>query len=262
MKRLIKSVYYDCLLTLISDIKYFLSCIFNLGNRKIKALHNRYKGERCFIVCTGPSLNFEDLDKISGEYSFGMNSILKILDKTKWKPTFYGIQDFNVYVKMEEFILNYSSDNILIADSITNKTNVLPKSFIGFKLDFYGHKYISKRPKYRFSSNASSVVFDGFSITYSLLQLAVYMGFKDIYLIGCDCNYSPNPEKQHFVSSGHVDPNATIMGKFQNGAFVKAKQYCSKHHVNVFNATRGGCLEVFERVNLDSIIGGNGCQKA
>ena len=57
------------------------------------AMKDRYKGKRCFITCTGPSLTIEDLEKLEGEYAFGMNSICLIHDKTQWKPDFFGVQD-------------------------------------------------------------------------------------------------------------------------------------------------------------------------
>ena len=60
---------------------------------RLKSLKGKYAGKRCFITCTGPSLTIEDLEKLEGEYVFGMNSISLIHDKTKWKPDFYGIQD-------------------------------------------------------------------------------------------------------------------------------------------------------------------------
>jgi len=42
----------------------------------------------------------------------------------------------------------------------------------------------------RFSFDCAEEVFDGSTIAYSVLQLATYMGFKEIYLLGADCDYS------------------------------------------------------------------------
>ena len=41
-----------------------------------------------------------------------------------------------------------------------------------------------------FSRDIASVVYSGQTVTYSMIQFAAYMGFKEIYLIGVDCNYS------------------------------------------------------------------------
>ena len=54
----------------------------------IKTMKDTHKGEICFIVATGPSLTFEDLDLLadSGIFSFGMNSCVLAFDNTRWVP--------------------------------------------------------------------------------------------------------------------------------------------------------------------------------
>ena len=76
---------------------------------KIKNFQNKYKGKRCFIVATGPSLTLEDLNKLNDykEYTFGMNSLVGFFDKTEWRPNFYVLQDCDVYKKNKEQIKKY-----------------------------------------------------------------------------------------------------------------------------------------------------------
>ena len=76
------------------------------------------------------------------------------------------------------------------------------------------------------------------------------MGFKEIYLVGVDCNYST--QKQHFIDYGkriehHPERNMI-------DAYKVARQYAESHEIKIFNATRGGKLEVFERINFDSLF--------
>ena len=52
----------------------------------IKSMKNTHVGERCFVVATGPSLTFEDLNALKDEFCFGMNSCVLALDKTEWTP--------------------------------------------------------------------------------------------------------------------------------------------------------------------------------
>lgn len=105
-----------------------------------------------------------------------------------------------------------------------------------------------------FSDNVAERVFNGYSVTYSMLQIAVYMGFKEIYLLGCDCSYSQDKTKQHFIESGHHDNYASIAGKRMICAYKYAKEFADKHDIKIYNATRGGMLEVFERVNLEDLF--------
>jgi len=221
--------------------------------RDLEIYKDKYKGDRCFIVCTGPSLTFEDLQLIKNEYSFGMNSIIKVFNATDWRPTFYGIQDIHVYQKMKDDVM--SMDNIFVADDIVKNGLPVPHNAHTYPLNFYGHEYFNfEHPEFRFSDDITANVYDGFSITYSLMQIAYYMGFSEIYLLGCDCSYVKDPEKQHFVSSGHVDPNASLVGALQSQAYEKAKEFCKTHNLRIYNATRGGNLEIFERVKLEEVI--------
>jgi len=103
-----------------------------------------------------------------------------------------------------------------------------------------------------FSDDCYDVVYDGYSITYSLLQLAVYMGFKEIYLLGADCSYAKQGP-HHFIETGVVDPNSLIAGERMIRAYKVVKNYVDKNGIKIYNATRGGYLELFERVSMDDI---------
>ncbi len=217
---------------------------------------DKHKGKRCFIVATGPSLTFEDLELIKDEFSFGVNSIVKILDKTRWCPSYYGIQDPHVYEKLKSKIHNSNFKEIFVSHVIQKKEKLDLNRFKPYFLKSY--KFI---PAYdespyitSFSNDVSKKVFSGYSITYSMLQVAVYMGFKEIYLLGADCSYSQDKSKQHFVESGYHDKYAYLAGKKMIDSYKYAKEYADNNNVKIYNATRGGMLEVFERVKLEKLF--------
>lgn len=228
------------------------------GNyENLKCYKDKYNGESCFIVCTGPSLTYEDLEKIKGFFSFGMNSIVKVFDKTSWRPNAYGVQDEFVYEKQQDFIVNSVFEYKFIADRIKKqKKYIVPDDSIFFPLNMFGHQSNFDNPKFRYSDDITKCVYDGYSITYSLMQIAIYMGFKKIYILGCDNNYTMPPEKQHFVSNGFVSQGAQQSIVYQRKAFSLAQKYADEHGVKIFNATRGGALEVFPRVLLEDVVDG------
>lgn len=222
----------------------------------IKDYKNKYNGKRCFIVATGPSLTIKDLDMIKDEYSFGMNTCALALDKTEWRPTFYGIQDEYIYEKLETSLNSMAASylpEVFISVSIMQKFST-PERFKTFPLHYLDHKmfHIKGFGKYKFSDDCYACIYDGYSITFSLMQLACYMGFKEIYLLGCDCNY--NQEKKHFIESGHVDPKYTVMGNKMIYGHYMFKEFADKIGVKVINCTRGGMLDVYPRKSLDDII--------
>lgn len=210
---------------------------------------NIHHGERCFIIATGPSLTLEDVEMLKNEYTISMNSIVKFFNQSSWRPTYYGIQDALVYDKLCNDKYFQSIKGKFISDWLQEEKETSPDDIV-FPLDLLEHMYINP-PKFRteFSDDAYAIVYDGNTITYSLIQIAVYMGFKEIYLLGCDCDYSG--EKKHFVNYGYAPPNDprenTII------AYKTAKRYADEHNIKIYNATRGGKLEVFERVNLEEL---------
>jgi len=224
----------------------------NSHYEKLKNIKNQHIGKRCFIVATGPSLKVEDLEKLSGEITFSMNSICLAFDETDWRPTYYGIQDIGNYLKFEKDIKELDSECKFIGESILSHTKV-PKEFYVYPLNMLNHYWSHKKYNTKFSNNAFAVVYDGYTITYSLIQIAVYMGFKEIYLLGTDCNY-PRDLNHHFKNYDYFDPSYPVAGIKMIQAFTVAKDYADQNNIKIFNATRGGMLEVFERVNLDDIL--------
>ena len=113
----------------------------------------------------------------------------------------------------------------------------------------------------KFSPDLEGRLSEGGTITYHLLQIAVYMGFKEIYLIGCDFKFSfgisvdgkmvkDETVKDHFAKD---DKKTDTMPDLQKNlrAYRSAKRYADHHDIKIYNATRGGNLEVFERRDFD-----------
>ena len=224
---------------------------------RIKELKDIYHGKRCFIVATGPSLSVSDLEMIKGEISFGMNSIIHLFKDTSWRPDFYGIQDVFVFDKMKQTIFeNYpENSNVLIGDNLVTDDDITAKNYIVYPFNSDYHAFEINYRKYfcKFSDDAYGMVYDGYSITYSLIQIAVYMGFKEIYLLGCDCSYKKGGNN-HVVESGHVDKYDYLNRKKMVIGYEKAEEYARNNGVDIYNATRGGELEVFRRVRLEDVL--------
>lgn len=223
---------------------------------KIRKLKNNYSGERCFIIATGPSLTMEDIELLKDEYTFGMNSICRIYSQTTWRPTFYGIQDGLVFEKMRDVVFNQDPSTILFLAEGLCKNIEMQDNYVAFPYDV-GYHYINLRKMddyfAKFSDDCYDVVYDGYSITYSLIQIAVYLGFKKIYLLGADCSYTVGT-KNHFVESGYVDKNANLNHDKMIKGYEAAKDYAEKKGIKIVNCTRGGMLEVYDRKPLEDVL--------
>lgn len=220
----------------------------------VRSYKDKYKGKRCFIACTGPSLTIADLESLEGEYVFGMNSIALIHDLTTWKPDFYSIQDIHVFNKLKNVIL--TTDNGIVFAPYVYKTQYnTPSTWVYWHMCGAYHIYEMIYPKKyfaKYSDDCYARVYDGYSVTYSILQLATYMGFEEIYLIGADCSYLG--KQHHFIESGHFDPGYMDVGDRLIASYSAAKEYAANNNIKIYNATRGGCLELFPRVKLEDVL--------
>lgn len=216
----------------------------------LKAYKGKHKGERCFIVGTGPSLRMDDLEKIKGEYSFSVNSIVLSFPDTSWRPTYYAIQDSFGYEKLKEAIREAKMP--VVFNGISNKTMTPQMDIdnIPFPVNILDHGKLVPNHHTYFSGDAFKVVYAGHSITYSAMELAVYMGFKEIILLGIDCDYSKavNHIKAYSVQT---DLNAAYL---MRESYKVARKWTDEHGVKILNATRNAKLDVFERVNLEDLL--------
>lgn len=231
--------------------------LYSKQYRKLHDLKDIYSGKRCFIICTGPSLTVSDLERIKDEYTFGMNSICLLADKTSFRPTFYGCNDLGVYRKLQKNIENYCNDGIqvFVSDRIKRHGNI-KNNWIVFPENVAYHTYdrwFRQDFWCKFSDNSFRTVYGMHSITHSLIQIAVYMGFKEIYLLGADCNF-PKGQKLHFQDYGVPDTTIDTAGERNIAGYQEVKKQMDKYGFKVFNATRGGALEVFDRVDLDDLV--------
>ena len=252
-----KKIYFYYFESIQFWFKYLLRAI-GIGGKEykcIKEFKNIHEG-RCFIIATGPSLTTEDLEKLKNEYTFGMNSLCKIFPQIGWETTYFGIQDHLVFYKIKDSLQEMHQTKIFVAKHhFLNKIPTMSTKCYRYPLNILNHNYSHTDLKTKFSDDCFKSVYDGYTIAYSLLQIAVYMGFKEIYLIGADCNYCDDAKKRHFIGTGVDDPRYSTAGKRMIFAYEEAKRYADKHGIKIYNATRGGMLEVFPRVNLDDILG-------
>lgn len=238
---------------------------------KLKQLKNMGKGKRCFVVATGPSLKVDDLEKLKGEITFSLNSIYKLFELTDWRPTYYLNNDIALNYKMRisqeirynnflELINKYSLDNIMISTSKYDDTlynTIGDKLFILPTIDYL---YMYMQPEYpQWSKDCSENIYAFGTSVYLLMQLIAYMGFEKVYLLGADCNYTGNQKHGYDDETDKLLYSNYQVAKSLEDALVRGFE-AIKLNVDkgncpvVYNATRGGKLEVFPRVSFDTLF--------
>ncbi|MGG3564211.1 6-hydroxymethylpterin diphosphokinase MptE-like protein [Neobacillus rhizosphaerae] len=252
----------------------FINIRIRMLSQRVKKYKDIHIGESCFIIGNGPSLTGEDLNKIKNQISFSSNRINLFLDDTKWSPYYYTFIDARMAVNFFDEVYNMRKKQMFVV--VTDAGYSPLKKHFGkecvFLRSYHEHEK-SGLPK--FSEDLSEKLNTHGTVTYANIQLAIYMGFKNIYLIGVDNNYAINKQED-----GSIEINKELIGKdyfkesyynsIENAkqvpnniyamsqAYKSAKQYCDQRGVKIYNATRGGKLEVFPRVNFDDLFDTNG----
>lgn len=246
--------------------KHFTKAYRNPALLKYKNIH---KGKRCFIVATGPSLTLEDLNmlKANNEITFGVNSCIRAFDKTSWRPTYYCVTDPNAVKLLKEdykknklgtvFYQAYIGGSSFYADNLV--ALVLHKLIHVYRQTAY-YKRTKKEIslfRQRTSLNAAKIIYDGSTVVFTVIQLALYMGFKEIYLLGTDCNYASLGNCHSKIASYSSDDPRPAKGADARiiSGYRDIKEFLDRRGgCNIYNASRGGNLEVFARVNFDDLF--------
>ncbi|MCM1232442.1 MAG: DUF115 domain-containing protein [Ruminococcus flavefaciens] len=248
---------------------------------RIKDFYRKHEGKRCFVIGNGPSLRTEDLERLKDDLTFASNSIYAVYSSTNWRPTYYCAWD---PIFCREIMSEKQNMSVLMDGCEAAFTSILGEG-MQYRDDIdmrklYYMRTISKKSENKlplFSSDCCEQVYAAGSITYGMLQLAVYMGFTQIYLLGMDFSYSVEQHEDDTIVRNNVCNHMEEIEKeeakrfykktvdrhgdsyvasidLQLAGFQAAKEYTDAHNIKIYNATRGGKLEVFERVNFDSLF--------
>ena len=231
-----------------------------------------HEGQRCFIIGNGPSLKPEDLDLLEHEYTFGANRIHLLYGRTRWRPTFYVCQDKDM-LKAEEENIRKNQCGCFIGYNSMVRNGMDLDNVNAYLMDDRAILY--RKKKLPFSYDCEEAVVDASTVTYSSIQLAVYMGFSEIYLLGMDHRFphtidqnrkitydpslqSPFDTRYKDVYKAAEQKKKIVLAVYDKEmaeeAYKSALAAAGQRGTGIFNATRGGELEVFPRIRLEQVI--------
>lgn len=229
------------------------------------ALKDKHKGQRGFVIGNGPSLKIEDLDRLQGEICIASNKIYLAYDSTDWRPTYWTLADALLWPKVRDKFSK--GDSLIHLPDLFPESNARLRQRIVYWKDWNQKNLDLDALEYQFSGDAADGFYGGCTVTYQNLQIAVHLGLNPIYIIGCDHYYGGEEGSDphgtiEATTQNHFHPDyrkpgeivETAATEYMNKAYRRARIYADRHHLRIYNATRGGFLEVFERRNLDSLF--------
>lgn len=215
-------------------------------------------GDKAVILCNGPSLLKADLSTLDNIFTIGLNKINLLFESTTFRPSCIAACNKHVIRQNQDFYrstkipLFLDQQNSRMLNIHATKTRTLLFSSGGYP---------------RFSSDITSAICQGSTVTYFAMQIAYNLGFSKVALIGCDHNFSTNGPAHKTVRSGKVDKDHFDPRYFSNGqawqlpsipeseeSYLVAKKFFQRDGRVILNCTEGGMLELFDRVSLSEFI--------
>ena len=216
-----------------------------------------HRGERCFIIGNGPSLKQTDLGRLKGERTFGMNRIYLMYPELGFTTTYF--------VSINDLVIEQCAGDIaalpipkFIAWHANQHFQRFPDDMVFLYTTYTGPK---------FAYDMTRRVWEGATVTNVALQLAYYMGFEQVILIGVDHSFTTKGQANQTVVSDGDDPNHFDPRYFGKGfrwqlpdletseiGYALARKAFEKDGRKVVDATLGGNLAVFPKVEYDSLF--------
>lgn len=230
---------------------------YRTSMRRIRNYHNRHAGQRCFVIGNGPSLKNTDLTLLKNEVTFGLNRIYMNFDKMGFETTYH--------VCVNELVVEQCAKEIASLK--------MPK-FSGWHcrdlIDFTDDMaFLWTRSGLRswFFTDLTEGCWEGSTVTMVAIQLAYYMGFREVVLIGVDHSYQFSGNPHAAVVSEGADPNHFDPNYFGKGfkwhlpdlegselSYRVAKHVYQSSGRRIIDATVGGKLQVFPKVDYYSLF--------
>ncbi len=247
--------------------------------RRLAELKDRYRGERIFLLGNGTSLNDLPISHLRNEYVFGIDRVHLLYRKIDFRPSFYLASDWDM---MSDIALD------LRAQVDLNPSQTLfffPEYFRGLVSNDECVCWFHLKPAgttlfQRFEMNATRGLCDHGSSLIHALQIATFMGFSEIYLVGVDllCHLrsgdrqiqipgDPIPDAIHFTSSDNRDPNhfdPRYHGENSHWtqpdfnrirtSLRSARKLLELNNQRLFHTTPSRCKLDLESVNFESLF--------
>ncbi|HNP20688.1 MAG TPA: DUF115 domain-containing protein [Panacibacter sp.] len=225
------------------------------NKRILLSYHNRYQGKRLFLIANGPSIKDMDLSALKGELTMCMNRFYIYFDKIGFIPNFL--------VCVEDLVLEQFGEDI----------NKLPlQKFVNWRF----HKKLNDcnflKESYAFNpffqGDLTRPTHFGGTVTFACLQLAYYMGFSEVILIGLDHSFkekgtpATTEVRNYEKDESHFDPNYFPKGtrwklpdldKSEYG-YAIARDHYKKNGRKIIDATINGHCTIFEKADYYGII--------
>jgi hypothetical protein len=227
------------------------------SRKDLEQFRNIHQGKRCFILGNGPSLKQTDLTKLKNEYTFGMNRIYLAFDDMGFETSYY--------VSVNDLVIEQCANEILELKIPRFVSWRAGKRWLTQQENLFFLYTTYTEPK--FAKDIRNRLWESATVTYVALQIAFFMGFDEVILIGVDHNFETKGKANTTIISQGDDPNHFHPGYFGKGfrwqlpdlemsevGYRMAKEAFERDGRKVLDATIGGKLSIFEKIDYNRLF--------
>lgn len=234
---------------------------YNFRDRKIlsinKEIKNKFREKRCFIIGGGPSTAEIDLGKLKNEYTFVMSEFDKNPQYRNLRPKFHILADTNyAHEGTEYWTSKFKEKNQSVDRATTLILNMELKAFAEKNNLFKNHKVYYMGTRGIFTKNLPfNIGLDKYvpqpkNSVLMCLMAASWMGFNEIYLLGCEHNFLSQPlGPSKSLAWGHSYNHE--MSELKNADQETLKKYITDKEMNFnYEANMASTLQLFRSYRL------------
>lgn len=239
------------------NLSWFLNTKVAKENKaKLENYHNVHSGERCFIIATGPSLKQMDLSHLKGECTIGMNRGYLLNEIYDLNLNYLCVID--IINQLKQFTSEYQNTDIVSFYNWNCRNYITATENIN---------YLKLNHRHKFIKNILNGFWYGHSVTFACIELAYYMGFKEVYLIGKDHSFNVSSDPKTVNISNGVDDNHFFPNYYKKNmqwgtpyyygeeiAYRLAKRAFEEDSRVIKDATLGGKLDIFDKIEYESLF--------
>lgn len=224
--------------------------------QRIEQFRNRHRNERCILVANGPSLNRMKLDFLRHEIVIGMNKIYLGFKQFRFYPRYYVAVNAKV---IEQSVEQIKAMNCVKFIS-TRGAKLIPENALTYHVE-------TRRPPERFCRDITQGLHEGWTVTFAALQIAYYLGFKEVVIIGMDHRYEYNGAPNAACKLDGPDPNHFSPDYFGGGqtwdnpdlehaeeSYRIARAEFENDGRRIVDATVNGACSVFDKTEYQQLF--------
>ncbi|MGN0687112.1 MAG: hypothetical protein ACI4KA_03280 [Oscillospiraceae bacterium] len=226
-----------------ADIKRYAALEWGTS-QQLGVYKDKMRKERCFIL-GNVSAKLDELNMLMNERTFAADSFCEFFSRTPQRPAYYLLTDPGAYLGNGKYIESmecFVNANVKVFEDKFKKKptylNVLGKGLVDGLPTFEGAE----------SAYETSRIMP----LYEMIQLAIYMGFTEIYIYGFDGLFALDIDSDG-IGRKPAEGEATGFPEKAKQVLERVRAYADGNDISIYSLCETSGLSMFEQKKYEDI---------